>query len=343
MRPRPPFVLRTGAFRRRALAPLAGLLTLGFALTAEAAPTYTVTVSPNVDLGSVTSAASGDTVFRIDPTSGSVTTISGTGTRTSNGLTRAMVTINCSATQAGDCTKAVNVKLGPVGSPIGRGRSLAQIIVSMGTAVLTGAPGNPSSPTFTIAAIGPNASKTFFVGADFGIAGDDSGLPTAQAESDFFAWAAEAPNPPTSGAIGRFQAQALRGISIIKSTDLAFGTVIKPVTGAGSVIIDPVTGARTTTGSVVGMASPTPHRAAFSVVGEGGQALSITVPPTIVMTGPQSITVTTTNSVSGAPVLSASPGSPGGYVFGVGGAAPISSTTPDGAYSGNFTVTVAYN
>lgn len=336
-------MIRTGTLWRRVQAPLAGAAALLFAVAAAAAPTYTVTVSPNVDLGSVTSGTTGDTVFRVDPATGSVTTLSGTGIRSSSGTTRATVTISCAATQVGDCTKVVNVKLGAVGSPTGRARTLTHILFTMGTAVLAGTPGNPNSPTFPIAAIGPNSSKTFFVGADFGVAGDDSGLPTGNAESDFFAWAAESPAAPTTGDIGRFQAKIIRGITIAKTSDLAFGSVAKPTSGLGSVTIDATTGVRTTTGGAVGMASPTPTRAAFNVTGEGGQAFSITIPATFQMTGPQAMTVTTSNSASGSPFLSGSLGSQGVFAFGVGGTAPINASTLSGDYTGNFTVTVAYN
>src|ERR1700710_461513 len=72
-----------------------GLAVLGG--SAQAAPVYTVQVTQNADLGTITSPASGDTVFRVDPSTGSVTTISGTATRSSNGTTRATVTISCAA------------------------------------------------------------------------------------------------------------------------------------------------------------------------------------------------------------------------------------------------------
>ena len=55
------------------------------------------------------------------------------------------------------------------------------------------------------------------------------------------------------------------------------------------------------------------------------------------------LTVTTTNSASASPVLSGAMGSGGAYAFGVGGSTPINATTLNGSYSGNFTVTVAYN
>ena len=255
----------TSFFRSRRRRPAAqalgaALVLAAVASAAHAAPVYTVQVTQNADLGTVTSGLTGDTAFRVDPTTGAVTTVSGTATRASSASTRAMVTISCAATVVGDCTKTVNVRLGVVGSPTGRARTLTRMTFIMGTGQLAGGPGPPGSTSFTLAAIGPNSSKTFFVGADMGIAGDDSGLPTGLAESDFFAWAAETPATPTTGAIGRFTANIIRSIAIAKTSDLVFGRVSKPATGAGTVTIDPTSGLRTTVGAQ-GPGSPTPRPA----------------------------------------------------------------------------------
>ena len=321
---------------------MTGAAAVLFAFTAAAAPTYTVQVSPNADLGAVTSGVAGDTVFRVDSATGTVTRLSGSGVRAGGGTTRATVTVNCAATQAGDCTKNVNVGLSTVGSPIGRGRALTHLQVAMGTGVFVTPPTSSASPTFAMGPIGANASKTFFIGADFGIAGDDSGLPTGLAESDFLVVADEKPVPVSSGVVGRFQAQVLRGIALSKASDLAFGTVTRPSSGVGAVTIDASTGVRTTSGPVVAVSSTT-SRAAFLVTGEGGQAFSITIPASFAMSGPQSLTVTTTTNASASPVLSGALGSAGTYAFGVGGSVSIDPSTLPGAYTGSFTVTVAYN
>lgn len=336
-------LFRPGFIRR-------GVLTLTLALglqlpafAAHAASVYTVQVTTNVDLGMITAALSGDTVFRVDPSTGAVSVISGSATRSSGGSARALVTISCAASVAGDCTAPVNVRLGSAGAPAGRARALTLINIATGTATLSGGPGPPGSGIFTIAAIGANSSKTFYVGADMGIAGDNSGLPTGPAEADFFVYAAESPASPTSGTTGRFQATVIRSIAISKISDLVFGRVATPASGSGTVTIDPNTGAQSSTNGVATFASPAPSRAAFNVTGEGGQAFSVTVPATFQMTGPQTMTVTTTSSVTGAPLLSGALGSAGSFTFGVGGTAPISSTTLNGDYTGSFTVTVAYN
>ncbi len=309
---------------------------------AQATPSYTVQVTANADLGKVTSAASGDTNFRIDPTTGNVTiTNAGGAVRSTNSATRAMVTISCTGA-TGDCSKNINVQLTSAGGPLGRARALTRITFTMGSAVLAGGPGLPGSGSFTIGPIGLNSSKTFFVGADFAIAADDSGLSTGPAEADFTVFTAEAPATATSGPTGRFLATILRQLSISKTQDLVFGVVSTPTTGNGTFTIDPATGARTTVGAV-GFGTPTPTRATFAVTGEGGQAFSVTIPATFQMTGPQAMTVTTTNSAGAAPLLSGAIGSQGSFNFGVGGQIPVNATTPNGSYTGNFTVTVAYN
>ena len=325
----------------RPLALAAALAFQGVAASAQAS-VYTVTISPNIDIGTVTSGATGDTVFRIDPNTGNVSKLSGTGVRSTAGGTRALVTVACQAQAANDCRKTVNVQLGVAGAPTKRARSLVRIVFALGTAVLAGSPGAPGSPNFTIGAIGANATKTFWVGADLGVAGDDSGLATGDAESDFFVFVAETPAAPTTGAIGRAQVRVIRSLAIAKTSDMIFGAVIKPVTGAGTVSLDATTGVRTVGGGT-GVNTPIPARAAFNVTGEGGQAISITVPPSFLMTGPQTLTVTTTSSAGASPVLSASLGAQGSFSFGVGGSFPISSSMLSGAYAGMFTVTADYN
>jgi hypothetical protein len=210
-----PRLFRRGPPQKPGLALGLALGLTAIAATAQAASVYTVQVTANVDLGKITSAATGDTVFRVDPTTGNVSIFSGNGTRSGNGTARAMVTISCTGV-AGDCNKNINVRLAVAGAPIGRGRALTRITFQLGTAVFAGLPGLPGAPNFTIGPIGVNSSKTFFVGADFGIAGDDSGLPTGLAEADFSVAAGEAASPP-AGPTGRFTATVLRQLSITKT------------------------------------------------------------------------------------------------------------------------------
>lgn len=139
----------------------------------------------------------------------------------------------------------------------------------------------------------------------------------------------------------------IRPITIAKTADLAFGTVVRPATGAGTAVVS-AAGARTVTGGVVALSSgATPAAAAFTVSGEGGQSISVTIPATFSMVnGPDSLTVTTSNNLTGsaaAQTLSNALGGAGTLGFTVGGSVPIASTTTTGLYSGSFTVSAAYN
>jgi hypothetical protein len=139
----------------------------------------------------------------------------------------------------------------------------------------------------------------------------------------------------------------IRPITIAKTADLAFGTVVRPSTGAGTAVVS-AAGARTVTGGVVGLSSgATPAAAAFTVTGEGGQSISVTIPATFTMiNGADSLTVTTSNNLTGsasAQTLSNALGAAGTLGFTVGGSVPIASTTTTGLYSGTFTVSAAYN
>ncbi|MCR5875190.1 DUF4402 domain-containing protein [Phenylobacterium sp. J426] len=136
-------------------------------------------------------------------------------------------------------------------------------------------------------------------------------------------------------------------LQLSKTTDLTFGTIMRPSSGSGNVIIDATTGVRTVTGNATGVtggANATPTRAAFTVTGEGNMNITVTVPGSMTMTrgGLDPITVSL-NSTMGGGQLSGPSGSTGTASFGVGGQLSLSSSTPTGAYSGTFNVTVAYN
>ena len=136
-------------------------------------------------------------------------------------------------------------------------------------------------------------------------------------------------------------ATVIQPISVAKTTDLAFGSFVRPGSGANAVVIDATTGARTLTGGGnASLASSTTSRAAFSVSGEGAQTFSITVPSTVTMLrsgGSETLPVTLTPSAPSGTMVG------GSATFGVGGSLPLDNTVVGGAYSGNFNVTVGYN
>ncbi|WP_411288631.1 DUF4402 domain-containing protein [Phenylobacterium sp.] len=137
-------------------------------------------------------------------------------------------------------------------------------------------------------------------------------------------------------------------IVLSKTADLQFGTIVRPATGSGVVTVSQSDGTRSLAGDgalLVGGPHTAPTRAAFSVSGEGGQAISINVPANLNMTrsgGSELIAVTLTASATSA-TLTGALGAPGSTTFGVGGSIPVAPTTASGAYSGSFQVTVSYN
>jgi len=194
--------------------------------------------------------------------------------------------------------------------------------------------------------LGNGQSRTFWVGADVPIAGNDSAAASGNATTGFYVYVAVAPTTPTSGSTaGLTIARVLRPISISTLPSLAFGKVVRPSSGTGTVTIDAATGARSVTGTgASGFTSPAPTRAVLNVTGEGGQTLSLSQPTSFQMTGPGSpLTVNLASTTGGTGTLSSALGSSGSYSFGVGGSFVISSTTSTGAYSGSYTVTVQYD
>ncbi|MFC5344414.1 DUF4402 domain-containing protein [Brevundimonas staleyi] len=139
----------------------------------------------------------------------------------------------------------------------------------------------------------------------------------------------------------------IRPLTITKNADLKFGTVVRPGTGSGTAVVS-AAGVRSVTGGVVGLASgDTPQASQFTVAGEGGQSISVTIPATFTMAnGSDTLTVTTNNNLTGSAgsqTLSNALGAAGTLVFNVGGTVPVASTTTTGAYTGTFTVSAAYN
>ena len=85
-------------------------------------------------------------------------------------------------------------------------------------------------------------------------------------------------------------------------------------------------------------------RASYTVTGEGGQAISVSVPPSFTMSGSTGDPITVTLVTSGLPTsLSAAPGSEGSASFYVGGTFTMNAGVSTGDYSGVYSVTAQYN
>jgi len=138
-------------------------------------------------------------------------------------------------------------------------------------------------------------------------------------------------------------ATLIQPISLTVTNSLSFGTVVRPSSGSGTVVIGN-TGAVSTTGGAVVLSSSTTSYPSYAVGGEGGQAITVTFPSTMTLTGPGGATlaVALTHTVFAA-TLSGVLGSAGAAAFTAGGSLPVTSTTATGAYTGTYNVTVAYN
>jgi hypothetical protein len=289
------------------------------------------------DLGTVASAASGDTVFRIAPGTGMVTKQSGAGARVSGGTTRGRVVVTCTGDDA--CPSASEtVTITHFGTPTGRARALGNFTIAAGADPPTlGAPSGTDPITFTVSGIPRDATRDFYVGADFGIAPSGSSGP---ATSGFLV-------SVTAGAMdGTAHADVLRPLSLDKTSDLSFGSIIRPTSGSGSVTLDAADASLEVTGAgAAALSSPAPALAEYTVTGEGGQAFSIDmdIESAVEMTGPGALSVTLNTNADPAPALDGSPGQEGSYDFRVGGTFPVNHDTPVGSYSGTFFVTVVYN
>lgn len=139
----------------------------------------------------------------------------------------------------------------------------------------------------------------------------------------------------------------IQPVTVAKTSDLVFGRVVRPTTGSDTISI---TNASDTVTAAGGTAVPiatsgvTTSRAKFTVAGEGGQTVSVTVPATFSMTGSgNAIVVTLSGDKTGSQALGGTLGTSSSIVVNVGGSFPLASTQATGAYSGSFTVSAAYN
>lgn len=310
------------------------------------AQTFSVSSVDAVAVGNVAAGAIGETVLRLDPATGVVSRITGSGDRLSTVSARSLVTIACRTGTNCNSSRAL-VTISTVGTPTGRALALRNFTVSTAgaSASLATLPGTGSSISFNLSPIGLNQSKTFWVGFDLPIRGDDSGIQTNSASSGFAVTVSRLNGTGVDSKSQTVSANVIRSLAIAKSSDLVFGRIIVPSSGIGTVSLDPVTGLVTATGTGVAvLGTPASAAAQFTVSGEGGQGISVTIPPSFILSGPGgTIAVATSANATGAQVLSGTLGGAGALALRVGGSYTINAATPRGAYSGTLTVTVQYN
>jgi hypothetical protein len=145
------------------------------------------------------------------------------------------------------------------------------------------------------------------------------------------------------------RANIVSAITITKNHDLLFGQVVSDI-NAGTVVVG-TDGTRTSTGGLTllaqsGVSYSTVHQASFAITGSAGYIYTIGLPTTAVTltsgTGEAAPTMTVDtflSSPSGTGTLDTTLGT---STLNVGGTLHVAAGQAAGAYSGSFTVTVAY-
>lgn len=148
-------------------------------------------------------------------------------------------------------------------------------------------------------------------------------------------------------------ATIVRPITVTKTQDLAFGTIVKPSSGSALVTLTAASSPVRTVvgGDAIALASTTPTDAKFTVSGEGGQLFTLVIDPSIVMTNTAAsggtLTVTTSND-AGCTTMCTLSGALGDVANGtlsynVGGSFTVLNTTNTGKYTGSVMSTATYN
>jgi hypothetical protein len=137
----------------------------------------------------------------------------------------------------------------------------------------------------------------------------------------------------------------IRPVTIEQSSGLAFGTIVRPTSGSSTISIGTDSDTATKTGGAI-LLRGTQSRAKYTIRGEGGETVSVSMPTTFNMTrtgGSETLAVALTRNPSGNIALSNALGAEGTAALNVGGSFAINDTTATGAYQGTFTVSVSYN
>jgi len=136
----------------------------------------------------------------------------------------------------------------------------------------------------------------------------------------------------------------IQPLTIAKDADLSFGRIVKPTTGTGTVAIANSSDSVTAGSGAVALTDIPTSRAKFTIDGEGGQGITITVPADFDLdNGTDTITVTLDADRPASDALSGSVGGDGTRALNIGGSFDLPDDVSTGEYTGQFTVTVAYN
>lgn len=153
-------------------------------------------------------------------------------------------------------------------------------------------------------------------------------------------------NAAPAGQSADAKVKVLKPLTITKSTDLDFGTVVPSTTATGTVVVNAGSAAANCSTGLT--CTKTASSASFAVKGSKNALISVTYPTTVSLTQTAG---TGTGAGTGAPMLvtfTAKPASPaldtkGDFSFAVGGSLAVAADQADGNYSAPFNVTVDYN
>ena len=136
----------------------------------------------------------------------------------------------------------------------------------------------------------------------------------------------------------------IQPLTIAKDADLSFGRIVKPSTGTGTVTIADSADTVSAGSGAVALTGIATSRAKFTIDGEGAQGITITVPADFdLVNGTDTITVTLDADRPASDTLDGTLGGDGTRALNVGGSFSLPDSVSTGEYTGQFTVTVAYN
>jgi hypothetical protein len=287
--------------------------------------------APNI--GKVSS-GSGTTNFVVDAATGSVSVGGGGGQFIPYNATRtALTTITISCSGGSACANSVVVTVS-AGAATGRASTISGFTADFsGSSTARLANGQTSASggstlTMTLSGIGNGSSKTFTLGMTIPV------LTTGTAGNATAAYSVTAGSGVGSGAA---QTKVEGALSISKQSDLSFGRVVLLTGQSGTATWAAANQAWTLTGAI---AMTTHTIGQFTVTGTPSQAINFGIPSTITLSNGHGNTLAVTVSTTGQGTQLI--GSLGTFVFYLGGQISFSSSTPTGAYTANFAVSVNY-
>ena len=148
-----------------------------------------------------------------------------------------------------------------------------------------------------------------------------------------FAAAFAATGAQAATASANAKAKILSPITVTKTADLDFGTII--TSGTAATVTVSSAGARTCGGTLT--CTNAVSAAAFGITGTTGAVVTLAADPSVTLNAAGGLTMTATLATSAATKTLA-----GSDTFTVGGVLSVGATQGDGSYSGTFNVTVNY-